>query len=365
MQNALDSAVLAAVTMEGTPAERRQHGKDVFWNNIVESDLISTENPTLQFLPDGRVVGEATAESSTLVMKVFGRPSMAVTRQAQAIKSGAEQKEILFILDYSSSMVGEFEAVRDAGVNLINQLTNNGVNNNVRLGIVPFAEEVFIRIPGEYAISGTPGVLWENCTVDRLWPWTISDAEPTVDPDSKFGLLDESGVPSPADYTAKCTPYLDNNLITIPLNVNHPATIAALQAMTPHDGTNISLALEIGFQVLSPIPPFDQASPFGGSWEKTIILMSDGRHGADGHGPLGEWSEEQGEINMGLTCDALKSRGVRIITVAYELDDEDGKDDLRNCASDSLHFLEGDEETIGDVFDDVFGLFSDSARLID
>ena len=80
-------------------------------------------------------------------------------------------------------------------------------------------------------------------------------------------------------------------------------------------------------------------------------MLSDGRHNKPGFGPGGIYTSDQGSNNLDLICAEAKDEQVLIITVAYELDDDEGKEQLENCASDSQYYLEGTEDNIATVFE--------------
>ncbi len=86
---------------------------------------------------------------------------------------------------------------------------------------------------------------------------------------------------------------------------------------------------------------------------KIIILLTDGQHNAEGFGPGGTWSSSQGYANVDHLCDAAKADGVTVVTVAYELDDGAGKDQMKRCASKSNYSLEGTESNISRIFDTI------------
>ncbi len=357
VQNALDAAVLATATSTQDDAERIAQGVAVFQANFDSAAAGFSVAPVIT-IDDGRVTATADTAMPTTFMNLIGYTEMPLTGLAEAVSPGIGKAEIVFVLDYSSSMNDQYEAMRDASISLINDITEDQTATNVKIGLVPFAREVYATLPGEHVLGGTPGVAWSNCTIDRKWPWVVNDSTPTAATNSMWGRTDSDDIIDADEYD-NCDSYTDNNLTIRPMSTDHAGTVAQLQAMTPHSGTNIAVGLQFGWQVISPNAPWTEGVPYADtSWRKIIILLSDGRHNKKGFGPGGIHTEEQGFENVDTVCDAAKTAGVMIVTVAYELDDEEGKEQLQRCASETQYYLEGTEENIAEVFDGIGNLLA-------
>jgi len=366
VQEATDAAALAAATFGGTNAQKIAEGENYFQANIYQDLASFSPTVTININAQGVVTANSTGMYPTAFMAVGGYSQHEITAFAQVQMAGIGPSEIVFVLDYSNSMADQYDAMRDAVIGLINTLTNNQTNPDVKIGLVPFAGEVYASMDGAYVHSGTPGVTWSNCTIDRKWPWVITDDTPTGVDRSKWGLLDDDNYSdvTDADYYDDCSDYLSNNLVVRPLTINHNATVAQLNAMTPHAGTNVSLGLEFGWQVLSPNAPWTEAVSYADpDWNKYIILLTDGQNNREGFGPGSIFSENQGLANMASVCTAAKNNGVSIITVAYEFEDDEGKAELQACASSAQYYLEGDEQNIATVFDNIGSFLSADAYL--
>ena len=66
---------------------------------------------------------------------------------------------------------------------------------------------------------------------------------------------------------------------------------------------------------------------------KAVVLLTDGQQTSPGYGPGGAWSVSQAEANMTSLCASMKTWGIRVITVSFDLNDEPTETRLRNCAS--------------------------------
>lgn len=363
-QAAIDAATLAVAKFDGNKRQRKRYGRKVFNANFVAVPGTRVVNTRFRFKPDGTIVGTVKLKVDTSFMKMASIRNLKVVESATVKSAGIGKAEVVFVLDYSSSMNGQYVAMREAAINLINDLSKNGTNRDVKFGLVPFAREVYVSMPGQYVTTGTPGVTWSNCTVDRFWPFTVSEDTPTGLDDSKWGRLYENPNPQPADYNADCQSYINNNLTTRPLTDNHAGTIAQLRAMTPHSGTNVAVGMQIGWQVLSPNAPFTEGVPYTQKdTKKVIILLTDGEHNKKGRGPGGVYTSEQGFANVDTVCNAVKAKDVTMVTVAYELESQSAKNQLRRCASESQFYLEGNEQNIATIFDDIGDLLANEIYL--
>lgn len=364
MQSSLDAGTLATARTEPglSDAERIAIGKDVFEANF--EGKFPGISATPQFMINGQqVTGTATMNLDNAIMGVFGTPETLLGTEAEVVVPTIGQAEVVFVLDYSSSMNDQYEPMRDAVISLIDTITLNRTSTDVKVGLVPFAKFVYGTLPGAHVLGGTTGVPWTNCTVGRKWPWVWKDSTPTGASDSKWGRTDGDDTIESDEYE-DCDDHPDNNLIIRPLTTDHNGTVAQLNAMTPDSGTNIALGLEFGFHLISPNAPWTEGVSYNDpDWQKVIVLLSDGRHNKPGFGPGGIYTSNQGSDNLDLICAEAKNEEVLIITVAYELDDDEGKEQLENCASDSQYYLEGGEDNIATVFDGIGGLLIKEAYL--
>lgn len=353
LQEITDASALAAASFKGTDAQKISHGEEMFAALAARFPDGLDPSVQIEITPARSIQATSEASYSTHFLLLGGYKELAVGGYAEVNLAGVGRAEMVFVLDYSSSMNSRYEAMRDAVINLIDETTGGYTSPDVKIGLVPFAREVYASMDGRYVNGGTLGVTWSNCTRGRKWPFVWKDDTPTGAQASKWGLLDNddyADVEDP-DYYEDCENYTDNNLVVRPLSTNHNTTVAQLMAMTPHSGTNISLGVQFGFQVISPNAPWTEGVSYSDSdWKKFLIVLSDGRHNREGFGPGSIFTEAQGRENMQRTCDRAKSLGITIITVAYEIDDDEGKDELRQCATDDNYYLEGSEDNVLEVF---------------
>lgn len=353
LQHALDASVLAAATRTGiSNADRIAHARQVFSANFPAAELGTPATPSITIGSDGKVTGTVTAVVDTTLSKVIGFSNLNVGALSE-VQSDSAQGEIVLVLDYSGSMnsSGKYEAMRDAATELINMLSNNGANANVRFGLVPFSAHVYGTMESDYIINETPGGMWTNCTQDRRHTHNIQDTTPvTAEDPTKWGMTcaagggeedeeDEEGGGACNAYSV-CTNYSSRNLIIQPLSSSHSTTIANLNSMSPYANTHISLGLSFGWHLISPNPPWQEGVAYNSpGMLKAIVLLTDGQQTSNGWGPGDTQSVSNAEDNLETMCTAIKDKGVTILTVAFDLNDSDTEDRLRDCASSDEHFF--------------------------
>jgi len=104
--------------------------------------------------------------------------------------------------------------------------------------------------------------------------------------------------------------------------------------------------VEFGYHVLSDNLPFDQAAPFTDTeTQKFMIVLTDGMQTEPAFGPGSTRTVSQGEKNLEKLCSNAKADGIRIITLAFDLDDTTTRARLKNCASDAQSFFVANDDT--------------------
>lgn len=342
MQSALDSALLAAATMPGATNEQRlAKAKDVFDANMNDGGDGATAQIAIS--EQGTVTGTASASVPTTLLGIIGMDAVDVGAKSEVRLASGIEAEIVFVLDYSGSMNGrgKYQAMRNAATDLIELLSNDGKNDKVKFGLVPFSKHVYGSMPTDYIVNETPGGTWTNCTMDRKWPFNIEDSSPlSSNDDTKWGMTNPRGRGNPY---GECNSYSRKNLVIAPLTNNHASIISQLRVMKPLGWTHISLGLSFGWHLISPNPPFDQAVPYDKEDHlKAIVLLTDGRQTSNAWGKSESSSVRNGEANLEDLCRGIKDKDVLMVTVAFDLRDTDTKNRLRNCATSSAYAFDAD-----------------------
>jgi Mg-chelatase subunit ChlD len=134
--------------------------------------------------------------------------------------------------------------------------------------------------------------------------------------------------------------------------------------MSPIGLTNIALAAEIGWHVLTAHEPYTSASHGRDDIRKVMILLTDGVQTVETTGPSGRVSISSANDSIAEVCSNMGRAGVVVFTIAYDLRDEFTENLLLNCASDAEYFFDSQaSENLSDVFDKIYEQLTETIRL--
>lgn len=356
LQDAADAATIAAaVALQNNPNLTRSEvsalAQQFFQSNAGKNAHPSTTRVNFD-IDQETVTTRLTNSIPTSLMALAGIDSLTVSVTSSA-NIQPLRAEVVFVLDNSSSMSGsEHSAMIGAVQQMIDQITRSKTNQEVKIGLVPFAKYVRVSLPGEQVLSGSAGSVWTNCTGDRRWPYNTQNSLPMgSESGSLWGRTDGDDTIDADEYD-DCDATTPESLVVRPLSNNHVTTEEHLLGQEAGSGTNLFVGLQFGWHLLTSGNFGTEAAAFG-QLKKYMVLLTDGRQNKNSFGEDGSFSEENALQNMQTVCTNAKSMGVSIIAVAYDLDDAEGKQDLRSCASSSEHYLEGTSVTIEQVFRDI------------
>ena len=352
LQAASDAAALAAASMKNASEDQRKimaHG--VFNSNISSTRGITINPPSVEFTDEGvRVTSSANVD--TVLMKLAGIQQVPLKTTTEVNLLKARKAEIALVLDYSGSMRNrlngerKFITMRDAAKSLVADISDRAADGDIKVGLVPFSHHVYTSLPGEYVVGGTPGETWTGCTYDRKAPYnTTHDTPDRHDDDTKWGRT--KSIPR---FDRNCSGYVRNSLYVQPLTTNTESIEAQLDEMTPFSWTNIALGMSFGWHLLSPNAPYTQATSYSDKETlKAIVLLTDGAQTAYSWGPDNRQSQRNGERNLETICQNINALNDNpdepdfiILTIAFDLDDEDTVNRLRNCATAEKFFYEAE-----------------------
>jgi Flp pilus assembly protein TadG len=358
LQAALDAAALAAAaTPDATDEERLALAEATFVMNLEDSNLSAGAITRSFEIEDDTVVAAADMDMSTSLMKFAGFQSMKLSIGAEIAVPGNKKAEIALVLDYSGSMnetiAGgvKYVAMRNAAKDLISDLEAANPDK-VEFALVPFSHHVFGTFR-KSDILGQSGLgNWTGCTQDRKYPYNLNDTEPTSANSTKWGQAQ-----APVHISSGCSGYPSNNLVMKPLNNDFSDLKSRLDIMTPYAWTHIALGVEFGLQMLSDNQVFDDdaASYDDDETKKFMVVLTDGYQTEPAFGPGSTRTVAQGEANLEALCTNAKAKGITMITIAYDLDDNATSNRLKNCATDpnTNFFVATDTAAVASAFDNI------------
>ena len=182
LQQAADQAALAAVTSQGTEAERKAIAQNVFAANYGTGVFAPPVTVDVDFNAGGVVdVGvDATMESP--FASFVGFPELVIHTESSAAQ-GFTSVEVVLLADASGSMTGNtpsgisrIDALKDAGKKLLDELRAKvPASIDVRASIVPYHSMVNVGTSNSSFVSNTnhalfTGTSWAGCVQERKPP---------------------------------------------------------------------------------------------------------------------------------------------------------------------------------------------------
>lgn len=351
IQLALDaSALFAASSQFKTDAERIKAANDAFSANMDGSGY--SANTTLNVkIVDKAVVTSATVNVPTTFAALLGVDGIDVNGLSEVPLPGGGKAEVVLVLDYSDSMLtnDKYITMRHAAEELIRIVPSDFTNDEVKIGLAPFAAMVYAKLNKKFVVpsahnrdydGNTSNNSWLGCTQDRRYPHNLEASKPKNNDDrTKWGEGKPGDWYDLSIYPGACDIYEANNLQVLPLTNNFNKVKNRLADMAPALQTHIALGLEFGWHVISPAAPYKQGVSYRTKdVVKVIVLLTDGVQTSRAWGPSDAHSAGQGEDNLEDMCSDIKDEGVLLFTVAFDLNSADTNARLSSCASNDKYF---------------------------
>jgi Flp pilus assembly protein TadG len=383
LQSAADTAAIAAARVlqlgdlsrnsdeEALHADAVSAATDIL--NAALANLGGAEGANVDVEINGQTIEVSTNYAvDTSFLGVIGIQNLNAEAMAQVNLPDPILVEIAMVLDYSGSMkdAGKYARMTAAARNFIRKVERDRASTS-QIGIVPFSEYVYapmstsdIRDDGAgYHDQGDDGGGWgggsadmvTRCLLNRDYPYSASDETPSSGlPESQWPEGDET----------ECENYATANLRVRDLTDDFDGLDNALQSMEPVGLTNISLATEMGWHILTPARPFETARDFSDdNVEKIIILLTDGMQTVPAMGPSGDISTEAADETTTELCRNAKDTDIRIFTIAYDVDDPAVEDLLLGCASSAATYFDARVADINTVFEEIYAQIQESVWL--
>ncbi len=386
LQTASDTAALAAARLVQQGLLQRDSDWDsvkaqatAMANNFITASLANLGGQTAPTV-DIQVTQKAVTISSHFDMKtaflgIIGLNTLPASTFAQVDVPDPILVEISLVLDYSLSMNqnSKYTRMTTAARDFIAKVAANRADRT-KIGIVPFSEFVYanvadtdVRAPdtsgshpwdggsnydgsGSWGSGGTTptSIVTAKCLVNRDYPYSVTNETPVGATASKWQQADPNG--------SRCKRYEEGGLQARDLTNDFTGLSNALAGMQPVGWTNIALAAEMGWHMLSPNEPFETARDFSDPYvRKILILLTDGVQTIDAMGPTGEVSIDGANRTTAELCENAKADNISIYTIAYDVDDTNVYSLLSDCASGpSAYFEVHDSSGIGAVFDAIY-----------
>jgi len=387
-QSALDNALLSAA------AQSRRQGADPIdlankffeenWSSkhqdaVVNINVVKGEN--------GALTGSAVVSMPTTITQVAGFTKMKIDLSS-SVQVGEGSVELVLALDTTGSMAGEkIDTLKTSSTDLVETLFDvSSSDERIKIGVVPFAQYVNVGEENRNApwmsvgadetntsencydkreVIGTSNCRTETATVSNdgvpytyeyeICDYEYSDPTPVCEPmttttawygcaGSRFHPLNtqdqDYSDPVPGVMNVSC------GAPALSLTGDKGSVIDALDGLVASGETYIPSGLVWGWRALSPDAPLTGGSAYGArndgiSVRKILVLMTDGVNTKSPSYPTHDGTEQA--VSDSLTselCTNIKSAGIEIYTVAFEVTDETTKSVLKSCATTTKNFFD-------------------------
>ncbi len=270
----------------------------------------------------------ATGKVDTTFAAIW-QPTVAIGTTTQVVW-GMKRLELILALDNTGSMSSsnKMTQLKLAAKDLLKTLQNAAKKpDDIKVGIVPFATDVNVGTSNKNA-AWIRWDEWENvngsCSKssnktktaceNKNGTWTTDSKNDwngcVWDRDQSYDVNN-----SPASVNLKPTLYSAHqasncSVSMMTLTNDWSALNAKVDAMTPTGNTNVTIGLQMGFQMLSPVAPFNASAPKE-DLDKVIILLTDGDNTQN------RWSTSQTSIDnrTKLACTNVNTGNIKLYTV--------------------------------------------------
>lgn len=389
LQAALDGGVLAGAEMRAHTVnynDQMAAGIRTAVVNYVNAQFKSADGlPTITANIDsaGTVSADATAQVRNNIGGLLGAPYFTVRAHSQAT-FGAGQAEVALVFDTTASMEGiKMATAQAAAISLVDTLFSApNASENVRMALAPF--DVYVNVGVQYRNEK-----WLTNTTD--WSTTTNKCE-TKYPNAVYGppvtthkTCYRDGAPYACTSTHReliskgtgvqvCGPDTDSykwkgcvGSRNYPLDLKDEVTVAqpvpgvsgscsspivrltgdatamraAIAGLKTDEETYIAPGLLWGWRLLSPNAPFGDGKPVSSGAKKTLVLMTDGFNTHSPNYPKhNDKDTAMANKLTAETCANIKTAGIAIYTIAFQVTDATIKNVLASCASATVNYFD-------------------------
>jgi Flp pilus assembly protein TadG len=348
MQSALDSTalMLSKDAQALTTAQLGEKANSYFtamFNRPEASNVQITQQFNSPQQGNFTLTVSGSATINTVFWRLMGQQEVNITATGEVVW-GIKKLNLALALDNTGSMAssGKMTALKQAAHNLLTTLKNaEKTPGDIKVSIIPFAVDVnvgtgnvnatWIDWEDWEAVNGTCSNTYYktkgSCeAASKVWtPKNHSQWNGCVnDRDQNNDVLatatgDGVSTKYRAHQASACPTAM------MPLSTDWDALNAKIDLMTPTGNTNVTIGLQMGWQTLSPVAPFDApaASP---DVDKVIILLTDGDNTQN------RWTGSTSSIDARTqkVCDNAKAANMKIYTIRVI---NGNATLLKNCAS--------------------------------
>jgi len=359
MQTALDAtALMLSKEAQGmAPADLQQKASNYFKANFTRPEVHDVQVTQMMSSPQAgnftlKITGSGSIEP--VFTKLLGQSQLNFSASAEVLW-GIKKLNLALVLDNTGSMASSAKMtnLKIAAHSLLTTLQNAAKRpGDVKVAIAPFAVDVNVGTGyvGESWIDWTDweaangtcsgggyskkstceshGKIWTPAPHSQ-WNGCVNDRDQNNDVNNTTPVAGSAATLFRAHQAANCpTPIM-------PLSYDWTALNAKIDAMTPTGNTNVTIGLAWGFQLISPVAPFN-APPPASDLDKVIIILTDGENTQN------RWTSSSSSIDSRTSkvCENIKANNIKLYTVRVI----DGNGTLlKNCATKPSMYYDVDQ----------------------
>lgn len=386
LQNIADSAVLAAATSGESELSELQAVADTF----IAASNYPDATAHVKLTDEGTIIIDISDPQEMFIMGAFGDKTKKIGAYAEAPLPGEAKLNLALVLDMTESMDGSrLIALKTSAEDLLDELEkNNGdddgnENNedNVKVSLIPFAD--YVRIS-----TDNDGAPWLELQPEATVTWNALDKDNSVNcrqvgsgetaytecdvyayheksteikwvgcmasrPDGFHKVAEFQGrrMQGLAGHSSCGTHY---NVLK-PLTSDLDDIKSEVEDLKAYGKTYLPAGLVWGWRTLDSKFPFTETkNDKKDDVNNVLLLMTDGsnttslRGTKDNFDGIYHWrnssqADQQTEEANTLTdelCTSIKTEGIQIVTIAFEVTDTTTKNILKACASSGSDFYD-------------------------
>lgn len=266
--------------------------------------------------------------------------------------------EVVLALDVTGSMSSipagdtrtKIEAMKAAATGLVNQLYDGATSDyNVRISVVPWSSGVKA---GSYLQAMTGSSSGADCLVERAGSGATSDSMPNG-----------SSYAQPMPSAALAIGYVCPNSEVQPLRgrQHRNQVVGQVNGLTTAGGTAGHIGTAWAWYMVSPNmaaihQPEFRPQPRSRNVIKTVIVMTDGAYNSSfvgGTVPAGSGADPNSYAMFQAICQGMRDQGIRVYTVAFDLNDAAAVGELGQCATSSAALTAANSGELAAVFSEM------------
>lgn len=388
VQSALDDALLsAAAQSRRQDADPIRLAKKYFAENWTNKHKEAPIDLQISQGNDGELTGTARVTMPTMLAQIAGFEEMKLTLNS-SVKMGEGAVELVLALDTTGSMSGsKLETLKTSSNELVETLFSiSNADERIKIGVVPFAQYVNVGLDNRNAswmtvdpdqtntsencydkreVTGTSNCRTETATATNDGvPYTYTyetcdyeygDPTPVCEPETTTiqwnGCAGSRSYPLNIEdetYTTRVPGVMNVTCGTpvLPLSREKGPILDTLNALNASGETYIPSGLAWGWRALSPDEPFSGGVAYGAeksgiAVRKILVLMTDGANTKSPSYPSHDGTDQTASDSLaGELCANIKTAGIEIYTVAFDVDDDSTKSLMQSCATSTKHYFD-------------------------